>query len=263
MQAAHTRSGDEPDFPEGAALVIGGSGGIGQGIGRRLAASGCKVVLTYRKGIEAAERAVAQIVEAGGQAEALRMSLEDLVSVQAAVNSVAKRYGRIHTLVYAVGADISMVYVSNIDPEEWRRTIDGDLNNFFNVVKAVLPRMREGGGGSFVAITTAGIDRHPPLDILSTVPKAGIEALIRGIAREEGRFGIRANSVAPGIVDGGLFDRLRERVTPQFVEAMQRNTALRRFGSVDEIADVAVFMASRRAGYVTGQHLAVDGGYSV
>lgn len=251
------------DFPVGVALVVGASGGIGQGIARRLAASGCSVALTYRRGVAAAQGCADQIRSSGGRADILPMPLDDLGAVETAIASVVEQYGALHTVVYAVGADISMTYVANIDPVEWHSTIDGDLNGFFNVTKAALPWMRKAGGASFVAITTAGLDRHPPLDILSTVPKAGIEALIRGIAREEGRFGIRANSVAPGIVDGGLFDRLRERVTPEFVEAMKRNTALRRFGSVDEIADVAVFLASRRAGYVTGQHLAVDGGYSV
>ncbi|MBM3409884.1 MAG: SDR family oxidoreductase [Betaproteobacteria bacterium] len=251
------------DFPDGVALVVGASGGIGQGVAHRLAASGCRVVLTYRRGLAAAQACADQIQAAGGQAELLQLSLDDLSAVQSALGALVEQQGALHTVVYAVGADISMTYVANIDPDEWHRTIDGDLNGFFNVIKAALPLMRKAGGASFVAITTAGLDRHPPLDILSTVPKAGIEALIRGIAREEGRFGIRANSVAPGIVDGGLFDRLRERVTPEFVEAMKRNTALRRFGSIEEIADVAVFLASRRAGYVTGQHLAVDGGYSV
>jgi NAD(P)-dependent dehydrogenase (short-subunit alcohol dehydrogenase family) len=156
-----------------------------------------------------------------------------------------------------------MVHVAHIDPDEWQRTMAGDLDGFFHVVKASLPLMRADGGGSFVAITSAGIVRHPPMDILSTVPKAGIEALVRGIAREEGRYQIRANSVAPGIVDGGLFLRLKEQVQPEFVDAMRRNTALRRFGTAEEVAKVAVFLASDAAAYVTGQQLAVDGGYSV
>lgn len=250
------------DFPVGMALVVGASGGIGQGIARRLAASGCKVVLTYRRGREAADGCVSGICESGGYAESLHLPLGDLAGVQAALAPLAARLGALHTVVYAVGADISMTYVANIDPQEWRETVDGDLHGFFHITKACLPLMRSAGGASFVAITTAGLDRHPPLDILSTVPKAGIEALIRGIAREEGRYNIRANTVAPGVIDAGLFHRLTPQVTPQFVEAMKRNTALRRFGSPEEVAAVVVFLASTPAAYVTGQRILVDGGFA-
>jgi len=125
-----------------------------------------------------------------------------------------------------------------------------------------VPYLRQ-GGGSIVAMTSAGLKRHPQKDILSVVPKAGLEALLRGIAREEGRFGIRANSIALGVIDTGLFHRLTERVTPAFVESMQRNTALGRFGTPEEAADLAIFLASSRSSFVTGQSIALDGGFSV
>jgi NAD(P)-dependent dehydrogenase (short-subunit alcohol dehydrogenase family) len=193
----------------------------------------------------------------------VRIDTSDPASIDQGLAQVLEKFGRIHSVVYATGADISMAYISDVDAHEWRRTIEGDLNGFFHVVKAVLPRLRAGGGGSIIAVTSAGMDRHPPMDILSVAPKAGIEALIRGIAREEGRYNIRANSVAPGVIDAGLFHRLTPQVTPQFVEAMKRNTALRRFGSAEEVAALVVFLASTPAGYITGQHIAVDGGYSV
>lgn len=255
--------GASPEFPAGVAVVIGGTGGIGRAVCEGLAAKGSDVVLSFRSNQAAADATVGKLKTLGRRAEAVRLELTDMDAVAAMLGEVAQRYGRIHTLVFASGADITMTYVSGIDPDEWRRTIDGDLNGFFYVVRALLPLMRAGGGGSITAVTSAGIDKHPPLDILSVAPKAGVEALLRGIAREEGRFNIRANSVAPGIVDGGLFRRIETQVSPEFVEAMKRNTALRRFGSVEEIANVTVFLASSGASYVTGQHLCVDGGYSV
>jgi NAD(P)-dependent dehydrogenase (short-subunit alcohol dehydrogenase family) len=97
---------------------------------------------------------------------------------------------------------------------------------------------------------------------LSTVPKAGVEALIRAVAREEGRFGIRANAVALGVVDAGHFHRVEEQLTPEFVAAIKRNTAVRRLGTAREAADAVVFLASSASSYTTGQSLAVDGGYS-
>lgn len=255
-------SGGQPHFPEGVALVFGGSGGIGGAICRRLADHGSDVALSFRNNIEAADEVAGAVEAAGRQALTGKVDLRDAATVDGFVAQAIARFGRIHTVVYAMGADISMVYTADIDRAEWQRTIDGDLTGFFNVVKASLPHMR-GKGGSFVAMTSAGLARHPPKDVLSTVPKAAIEALIRGIAREEGRHGIRANAVALGVVDAGLFDRLRQRVTPQFVEAMKNNTALRRFATAREAADAAVFLASSAAGFITGHSLVVDGGYSV
>jgi NAD(P)-dependent dehydrogenase (short-subunit alcohol dehydrogenase family) len=251
------------NYPEGVAVVIGGSGGIGKGICLALARRGARVALSYRSNASAAQQTINDIEALGSSAEAFALELSSLEQVRAALADIQVRHHRIHTLIFAAGADITMTYVGNIDPAEWQQTINGELNGFFHVIKATLPLMRQTGGGSIVAITTAGLDRHPPLDILSTAPKAGIEALMKGIAREEGRYNIRANCVAPGVIDGGLFERLKPQVKPEFIEAMKRNTALKRFGTIEEVASIAVFLTTPAAAYVTGQHLCVDGGYSV
>ena len=246
-----SQSHQDKEFPDGAALVIGGSGGIGAGICRCLAERGVNVVLTYRSNRAAAERAAESVRAAGAQAAIRQLELTDPVAVAEAVQSAAAEFHRLHTVVLAVGADISMSYVGEVSTDEWMRTIDGDLNGSFHVIKAALPLMRKTGGGSFVALTSAGLSRHAQKDILSIVPKAGVEALMRGVAREEGRYGIRANSVALGVIDGGLFDRIRERVDGRFIEAMKSNTALRRFGTVREAAETTVFLASSKAGFIT------------
>jgi NAD(P)-dependent dehydrogenase (short-subunit alcohol dehydrogenase family) len=249
-------------FPDGAAVVIGGSGGIGSAISERLAAGGADVALTYRSNGVAGEEAARLVEAAGRRAWATALDLADADAVQRFFAEAAERMGRVHTVVFAIGADIPMVHASQIEPADWRRTIDGDLTGFFNVVAAAVPHLRA-GGGSLVAVTSAGLRRHPPRDILSTVPKAGIEALVRGIAREEGRHGIRANSVALGVIEAGHFHRVEQELPEGFVEAMKTNTALRRLGSAREAADAVVFLASSAAGYITGHSLTVDGGYSV
>src|SRR5439155_17125365 len=133
----------------------------------------------------------------------------------------------------------------------------------FHVVQAVVRRSRD-SRGSIVALTSAGLVRHPVRDILSTAPKAAIEALVRGLAREEGRHGVRANSVAVGVIDAGLFQRLSvAELKADWLEAARRSTPLGRFGSADDVAEAVVFLASRRAAFVTGVQLVVDGGYSV
>jgi 3-oxoacyl-[acyl-carrier protein] reductase len=113
-------------------------------------------------------------------------------------------------------------------------------------------------------VTSAATIRYAPRDILSAAPKASVDLLTRAIAREEGRFGIRANCVAPGFITAGLGQRLLDHVVSDVEkDAIVRNTALRRIGDADELAEVAVFLASRRAAFVTGQTIAVDGGYAI
>lgn len=263
MNAEVIRADGQAHFPAGVAVVIGGSGGIGAAICERLAQHGTDVALTYRSNQAKAEAVAAQVAAAGRRAHVGALDLADYAAVTRFFEATAAALGRIHTIVFATGADISMSYVSQIDLDEWQRTIAGDLTGFLHVLKAGLPHLRKGGGGSIVAMSTAGMERHPPKDILSVVPKAGVEALVRGVAREEGRFGIRANSVGLGVIDAGLFHRLEERLTPEFVQAMKNNTALRRFGTAREAADAAVFLASSASGFITGQRLTVDGGYAV
>jgi NAD(P)-dependent dehydrogenase (short-subunit alcohol dehydrogenase family) len=252
----------EAHFPAGAAVVIGGSGGIGRTICTRLAEHGTDVALSYRGNAEAAAETAAQVRAAGRRASVRAVELKDRAAVQAVFDRAAEEFGRIHTAVFAVGVDIPMVHASRIEPDDWTRTLDGELTGFFNVVQAAVPHLRQ-QGGSLVAVTSAGLRRHPPKDILSTVPKAGIEALVRGIAREEGRFGVRANAVALGVVEAGHFHRVAQELTPEFIDAMRRNTAIGRLGTAREAADAVVFLASSASSYTTGQSLVVDGGYSV
>ena len=252
------------DFPQGAALIVGGSGGIGRAIARALAAEGVPVALTYRRNEEAAKE-VARDIEAGGIAcSTHRVSLDDLKSLQTCVEAVLEMHGAIHTVAHAAGTHIDQPYVSQVTPEQWRDTMDWDVNGFFHVVHACLPHLRH-SRGSLVFISSAGLKRFPPGDVLSVAPKGAIEAVVRAVAREEGRYGVRANSVAVGVVDAGMFPRLVESgaLSEEWVEAAKRNTPLRRFAAPEEIADAVVFLASSKAGYITGQTLFVDGGYTL
>ncbi|AEC21214.1 oxidoreductase, short chain dehydrogenase/reductase family [Pusillimonas sp. T7-7] len=250
------------DFPEGVAVVIGGSGGIGRAVSVRLAECGCDVALTFHKNTQAAQ-ATADAIEAKGRRAITRqVDLLDTDAVSSFLTEVRAQFGRIHTLVVATGANIRMTYVADVTEQEWHDTIMNDVVGFFHAVKHVIPHMKDGGGGAIVALSSAAIVRHCPMDILSTGPKGSIEALVRAIAREEGRHNIRANSVGLGVIDAGLMDRVWEQLPTQAAEAMRKGVPLRRIGTADEAADAVVFLASSRSAFTTGQRLVLDGGYS-
>lgn len=254
-----------PDFPDsGAALVVGGSGGIGAAICAKLAERGAHVGLSYRNNRTGAEAAAQAVRAAGRSAEIAQVALADAAAVKGFVDDMAARFGGLHTVVYAAGPDIPQPYIFDVTPEEWRRTFDADVNGCFNLVHAALPHLRGPEPSSLTAISTAAVTRHSPRDILSNAPKAAVEMLVKGVAREEGRFNIRANCVALGVIDTGLFLRFKEEIyDARTVDAMRKATALKRLGTAEEVAEAVAFLASSRAAFITGQVLAVDGGYQV
>ncbi len=252
------------DFPEGVAVVLGGSGGVGRAIVERLAHYGAAVALTYRGNAAAAEAAADDARAHGARVSVHQLALGEVEAVRAFFDEVRARHGRVHTVVHAAGSGIEQPFIGQIEPARWREVMEADVNGVFDVVHCSLPLLRE-GGGSYVFLSSAGLERYPPGDILSVAPKAAVEALLRGLAREEGRHGIRANSVALGVVEAGMFPRLVEagHLSPAWLEAARRNVALRRFAAASEVAEAVAFLASSRASYVTGQRLVLDGGYSI
>lgn len=252
-------------FPDGAALVVGGSGGIGQAVCRELARAGADIALTYRGRREAAEAVAAEIRALGRRASVHQCLIGDADSIAAAVAAAAQEHGRLHTVVMSAGTLATQVFLSQLTPEQWRGVIDQDVHGFFNVVQATLPRLKSWGGGSYVHIGSVGHLRWPDRDGLSVVPKAAIEAFVTGIAREEGRYNVRANSVLLGVVEAGQFLELTKQgaFDERWVEAAHRNFAIKRWGKPEEVGYAVVFLASSRAAYVTGQRIAVAGGYGI
>jgi 3-oxoacyl-[acyl-carrier protein] reductase len=242
----------------GAALVVGATGGIGAAIARMLRDRGSAVALTYRANAAAADALVAE-----GAAQAWQLDLTDADACAQVLIEVAGVYGGIHTLVYAAGPHVPMVHLSRVTPAQFRAQLEQDAVGFFNLVSPALPYLRQ-TSGSLVAVTTAATSRYPVRDGLSAGPKGAVEALVRGIAAEEGRFGVRANSVGPGMLTDGMAARLMASgdLDPAALAVTRSNIPLRRFGTALDIAEAACFLASDRASYITGQKLDVDGGYT-
>ena len=248
------------EFAEGVALVVGGTGGLGSAICRALAAEGSNVALSYRANAEAADDVAAQVEAAGGRAMTAAVDLELPESVHAFVDAAVAEFGAIHSVVYASGPPLEFLYINEITPQEWARVINADVNGCFNMVEAVVPHLRRQRSGNIVALVTGAVDRSPPRDILSAAPKAAIQMLIRGVAREEGRNGIRANLVGPGYIEAGLGLATVHHHTEAYVNQMVRAIPLKRPGQAEDVADVVTFLLSDKARYVTGASIPVAGG---
>lgn len=246
-----------------AAFVVGATGGLGRASALALAADWDAIALSYRSSSEAAAALAADLPE-GCEGLPVHCDLTDAASVVAAISQANEHFGGIRTVVFASGVAIEQPFVSKITEDHWREVIEAELIGLTRIVSATLPIFRQNGGGNFVFIVSVANYKFPPGDALSSVPKAAIEALGRAVAKEEGKFGIRANMVAPGIIDAGLGSHfLQTLYSPEVWEAQKKNIALRRFGSGADVADAVSFLASERARYITGQTLIVDGGFSL
>jgi NAD(P)-dependent dehydrogenase (short-subunit alcohol dehydrogenase family) len=252
-------------YPEGFALVIGGSGGVGTAICKELVESQVPLLLTYNSNQTRAEALVSELCAVSTDVACCQVSLQDLASLEAALDLGLKAYGRLHSVFIATGYDIPQSPISEVTPELWQRVMRSDAEGAFNAIHATLPHLRTGGGGSYVHISSAGLLKYPPLDILSVAPKAAVEELVKGVAKEEGINNIRANSIAIGVIETGIFLRLKEQgvFDDTWIEGVKSALPLNRFGHPEEVAKMAVFLASNNAAYTTGQLIPVDGGFGV
>ena len=251
----------DSNFKKGCVLIVGGSGGIGSLCAKEFANSGAKLAITYYKNEQAAIDIANEI---NADVKIYQLDNSNSKSVDSTFKNVIKDHGSINTLVNAAGFDIPQKFIGEIDVDLWKGVIDADINGFFNLIKFGLPYLRK-SKGSIVFISSAGLFKYPPGDILSVAPKATIEHVLKGIAKEEGVNGVRANSIALGIIETGIFHRLREEENTFFDdawhEAVMDTLAIKRFGLPKEVADTAVFLASSKGGYITGHCIPVDGGY--
>lgn len=251
-------------FPDsGRALVIGGSGGVGAEICRVLARDGCDVSLTYFANRPKAE-ATAELVRTEGRSATVHgINVEEPEPVRELIETVAAD-GGIHTVVYAAGPLVPQIHLSRIEPALMKKHLLQDAFGFFNVVHFAIPHLRK-SRGSVVAVQSSAQFRYAPADGLSVVPKSAVHAIMKGVAKEEGRHGVRANGVALGIIDAGQHSVLTEQgqIDAKYMEAAARNVPLKVWGKAIDVAEAVAYLASDRARFVSGEMINVDGGYHV
>ncbi len=236
-----------------AAMVTGGSRGIGAAVAKRLAAEGAKVGITYSKGADAAAAVVKEIERAGGKAIAIQADATDASAVKAAVEKAVATFGQLDILVNNAGTAIPKAF-EEATLEELDLVIDLNFRGVLIATQAALKHIKDGGRvisiGSCVGerIMTPGLAAY-------AATKAAVKMFTQGLAREVGARGITVNNIQPGPIDTDLNPAAGDWATPQIA-----STALKRYGKVDDIAALVAFVAGPEASYITGASLTVDGG---
>src|SRR5271170_1434565 len=236
-----------------AALVTGGSRGIGAGIAKRLAADGAAVAITYTKGVDAAASVVKGIERAGGRAIAIQADATDAGAVKAAVEKTVAALGRLDVLVNNAGTAIPKKF-EETTLEEMDQMIDINVRGTLVTTQAALKHMNDGGRIIMIGSCVGERTMTPGL-VPYSATKGAIKMFTQGLSREVGNRGITVNNVQPGPIDTDLNPAAGEWAVPQ-----KALTALGRFGTVDEVAALVAFVASPESSYITGANLTVDGG---
>ncbi len=231
--------------------MTGGASGIGAATARRLAAEGAEVWVGDLNEQGAGE--VAAEISGYG----LHLDVTDLDSARTAVEAP----GTLDILVNNAGTD-EFGFFTQTTPEQWEKVIAVNLNGVFNCTAAALPGMQEAGYGRIVSISSEAGRVGSKGSAVYSAAKAGVIGFTKVIARENGRYGITANAIAPGPIETPLLMGAKQfgEVGEKIIETMRSSTQMRRLGTPDEVAAAVAFLASDDASYVTGETLGVSGG---
>jgi 2-deoxy-D-gluconate 3-dehydrogenase len=248
------------DLTGKVAVVTGGNGGIGLGMARGLATAGAAVVIAGRNK-DKSEAAVAELERQGGKAQAIAVDVTDEAAVAKMVEATLARLGRLDILVNNAGTNIRQP-VHELSTADWHAVIDTNLTSAFLCSRAVYPAMKNQGGGKIINIGSMmsifGASYAPAY----AASKGGIVQLTRSMASSWARDNIQANAVLPGWIDTDLTRRARE-IIPTLHDSVLRRTPAGRWGTIDDMAGIAVFLASPASDFVTGAAIPVDGGYAM
>jgi NAD(P)-dependent dehydrogenase (short-subunit alcohol dehydrogenase family) len=255
------------------AIVTGGASNIGRAISLAFAREGANVVIGDIDVPQAEKTAKeANELNAGGKAIVVKCDVTNRDDVAALVKKGIDEFGRIDILVNNVGWDQLMLFTETT-PEFWDKVININYKGVLNCTRAVLDHMIEKKGGAIVSISSDASRMGEFKEAVYGGVKAAVNSFMKTIAREVGRFGIRANTVCPGVTvpkeetqigDKSMWKQAANLFTPDQLEKISKTYPLRKIGRPEDIANAVVFLASDvAAGHITGQVLSVSGGYSM
>ncbi len=248
------------DLKSRVALVTGGNGGIGLGMAKGLAAAGCTVVIAGRNKTKA-QAALAALRTTGAPAEFVEFDVTQEKSCKQAIEQAAKKFGRLDILVNNAGTTVRK-QPQDLTAEDWHLVMNTNLTSAFFCSQAAYPHMVKAGGGKIIntgsMMSLFGASYAAPY----ATSKGGIVQLTRSLAVAWAKDNIQVNAILPGWIDTDLTRQAREQVQGLNDKVMTRTPA-QRWGSPDDFAGIAVFLAAAASDFVTGAAIAIDGGYSV
>jgi NAD(P)-dependent dehydrogenase (short-subunit alcohol dehydrogenase family) len=242
-------------------LVTGGGSGIGKGVAAGLAAAGASVMIVGRNAdrLTAAIQQIEAVRADGGEVRYEPADVTNEDEVTRAVEAATAWHGRLHGAVHCAGGSLTIGPITQMDSDAWRRTVDLNINGTMYVLKHCAREMVRGGGGSFVGISSiASSNTHRWFGAYG-VTKAGLDHLMMLAADELGPSWVRVNSIRPGLIRTDMVAPITD--SPELSEDYRACTPLPRVGEAEDIANMAMFLLSDAAGWVTGQVINVDGGH--
>ncbi|MBA2470568.1 MAG: SDR family oxidoreductase [Chloroflexia bacterium] len=240
------------------AIITGGASGIGRGISELLAANGASVVITWHQSEAGAAETIQAIESGGGQACATRADLSQPDEAKRVAGHALDRYGQIDVLVANSGGLLQRSSIEECSLELWNQALAVNLTGTFLSCQSVLPEMKKNGAGAIVTVSSlAAHDGGGAGSAHYATAKGGVLTFTRALAKEVGPFGIRVNSVAPGLIGTQFHDRFS---TPEGRTATVGRTPLGREGTPADVAAAVLFLASDQSSFVTGEMIEVNGG---
>ncbi len=248
------------DLKGRVAMVTGGNGGIGLGMAKGLGSAGARVAIAARNA-EKSRAAVETLTRMGAEAIAVQVDVADEASVEAAITSVVDRLGRLDVLVNNAGINIRK-QPQDYTLAEWRSVIDTNLTSAFLCSRAVYPLMKAAGGGKIINIGSMMSIFGTAFVAAYAASKGGIVQLTKSLAAAWARDNIQVNAVLPGWIDTELTQNARRQI-PGLNDSVLRRTPAGRWGEMDDMAGIAVFLAAPASDFVTGTAIPVDGGFAI
>jgi 3-oxoacyl-[acyl-carrier protein] reductase len=240
------------------ALVTGGSRGIGRGIVKAFAAEGAKVAFIYRGNQSAADSLCAEVKQAGGTALALQCDVTNAEEVEKVVERIEKELGPVNILVNNAGIIRDGLFVG-MHTEDWNAVVQTNLGGTFNFCRALAMKLARLRKGRIINISSVAAEFSNPGQTNYAASKGAINAFTRALAVELAKRNVTVNAIAPGFIETDMSEAVRNKAGDRIAKAVP----MKRLGQPEDIARVAVFLASADAGYITGQVLTVDGGLSL